>query len=43
MKSTTYIAEITNQKNEKYLSKGRNPLACLLTTSPLVSAKKFSA
>ena len=28
MKSTTYIVEITNQKNEKYLSKGRNPLAC---------------
>ena len=29
MKSTTCIAEITNQKNEKYLPKGRNPLACL--------------
>ena len=29
MKSTTYIAEITNQKNEKYLSKGRNQPACL--------------
>ena len=29
MKSTTYIVEITNQKNEKYLSEGRNPLACL--------------
>ena len=29
MKNTTYIAEITNQKNEKYLSEGRNPLACL--------------
>ena len=43
MKSTTYITEITNQKNEKYLSKGRNSLACLLATSPLVSAKKFSA
>ena len=28
MKSTTYIVEITNQKNEKYLSKGRNPLTC---------------
>ena len=28
MKKTTYIAEITNQKNEKYLSEGRNPLAC---------------
>ena len=29
MKSTTCIAEITNQKNEKDLSEGRNPLACL--------------
>ena len=29
MKSTTYIVEITNQKNEKYLPEGRNPLACL--------------
>ena len=29
MRSTTYIAEITDQKNEKYLSEGRNPLACL--------------
>ena len=28
MKSPTYIAEITTQKNEKYLSEGRNPLAC---------------
>ena len=28
MKSTTYIAEITSQKNEKYLLKGRNPFAC---------------
>ena len=41
MKSTTYIVEITNQKNEKYLSEGRNPLACL--PPRLVSAKKFSA
>ena len=41
MKSTTYIAEITNQKNEKYLSEGRNPLACL--PPRVVSAKKFSA
>ena len=40
MKSTTYIAEITNQKNEKYLSEGRNPIACL--PPRLVSAKKFS-
>ena len=29
MNCTTYILEITNQKNEKYLSEGRNPLACL--------------
>ena len=29
MKITTYIVEITNQKNEKYLSEGRNPLVCL--------------
>ena len=29
MKSTIYIAEITNQNNEKYLSERRNPLACL--------------
>ena len=36
MKSTTYIAEITNQKNEKYLSKGRNSLvACLLAPCQL--------
>ena len=28
MKSTTYITEITTQKNEKYLSEGRNPLVC---------------
>ena len=41
MKITTYIVEITNQKNEKYLSEGRNPLACL--PPRLVSAKKFSA
>ena len=30
MKRTTYIVEITTQKNEKYLSEGRNQLACLL-------------
>ena len=29
MKRTAYNAEITNQKNENYLSKGRNLLACL--------------
>ena len=40
MKSTTYIVEITTQKNEKYLSEGRNPLAC--SPACLVSAKKFS-
>ena len=44
MKSTICIVEITNQKNEKYLYVGRNPvdwsLSCLL--SP-VSTKKFSA
>ena len=27
MESTTYIVEITNQKNEKYLYVGRNPVA----------------
>ena len=29
MKNTTYIVEIINQKNEKYLSEVRNPFACL--------------
>ena len=29
MENTTYILEITTQKYEKYLSEGRNPLACL--------------
>ena len=40
MKSTTYINEIANQMNEKYLSNRRNPLA----GSPpcLISTKKFS-
>ena len=28
MKRTTYIAKITTQRNEKYLSEGRNLLAC---------------
>ena len=41
MKRTTYIVEITNQKNEKYLSEGRNPLAWL--PPRLVSTNKFSA
>ena len=40
MKSTTYIVEITNQKNEKYLYVGRNPVAC--SPPRLVSTKKFS-
>ena len=40
MKSTTYIVEITNQKNEKYLYVGRNPVAWL--PPRLVSTKKFS-
>ena len=40
MKSTTYIVEITTQKNEKYLSEGRNPLAC--SPACLVSTEKFS-
>ena len=31
MKSTTYIVEITNQKNEKYLYVGINPVAWLPT------------
>ena len=38
MKSTTYIVEITNQKNEKYLYMGRNPVAWLPHC-----LKKFSA
>ena len=29
MKSTTYIVEITTQNNEKNMSEGRYPLACL--------------
>ena len=29
MKSTTYIVETTKKKDEKYLSVGRNPVACL--------------
>ena len=41
MKSTTYIVEIINQKNEKYLSEGGNPLAWL--PPRLMSAKKSSA
>ena len=35
MKITTYITEITTQKNEKYLSEGRNPLVCLLVHLPI--------
>ena len=41
MKSTTYIAEITNQKNEKYLSEGRNPLACLPRLLALCQLRNF--
>ena len=41
MKSTTFIVEITTQKNEKYLSERRNPLAC--SPAWLMSTKKFSA
>ena len=41
MKSTTYIVEITNQKNEKYLYVGRNPVAW--SPPRLVSTKQFSA
>ena len=40
MKSTTYIAEITAQKNEKYLTEGRNSFACM--PACLMSTKKFS-
>ena len=39
MKSTTCIIEITTQKNEKYLSEGRNSLAFL--PAHLMSTKKF--
>ena len=39
MKSTTYIVETTDQKNEKYLYAGRNPVAwsllCLLASCQL--------
>ena len=35
MKSTTYFAEITNQKAEKYLSeRGKLESTCLLACSP---------
>ena len=52
MKSTTYIVEITNQKNEKYLYVGSNPVAwspprllasCQLRNFPLVFTEKCSA
>ena len=39
LKSTTCITEITTQKNEKYLSEGRNSLAFL--PAHLISTKKF--
>ena len=41
MKSTTYIVEITTQKNEKYLSEDRKPFAC--SPARLMSTEKFSA
>ena len=41
MKSTTYIVELTNQKNEKYLYLGRNPVAwsppCFLASCQLIN------
>ena len=50
MKSTTYIAEITNQKNEKYLYTGRHPVvwsppylllaSCQLRNIPRVFTEK---
>ena len=52
MKSTTYIIEITNQKNEKYLYVRRNPLAlspphllasCQLRNFPPVFTEKCFA
>ena len=52
MKSTTYIVEITNQKNEKYLYVGRNPVAwspprllasCQLRNFPRVFTEKCFA
>ena len=30
MENTTHIAKINTQENEKYLSEGKNPLACSL-------------
>ena len=46
MKRTTYIAEITTQKAETYLSEGiKLESTCLLAYSPVrfMSTKKFSA
>ena len=49
MKSTTYMVETTNQKNEKYLYVGRNPVAwspphllasCQLRDFPCVFTEK---
>ena len=40
MKSITYIAEITTQKNEKYISEEWNLPAC--SSAHFVSTKKFS-
>ena len=38
-KNITYIAEITNWKNEKYLSEGRNSLPC--SCAHLLASKYF--
>ena len=41
MESTTYIIEITTQKNEKDLAEGENPLGCL--SARFMLTKKFSS
>ena len=42
MKSTTYIAKITTQKSEKYLSEGRKLRStCLITYSLRVNEEIF--
>ena len=47
MKSTTFIVEITNQKNEKYLSWGEKPTcllaSCLLRNFPQEFTEKCFA
>ena len=37
MKITTYIVEMTNQKNEKYMYVGKNCLVASSTSSPRVN------